>query len=93
MALDRGSRLPGPGAAQQGLQSGQQLGQVEGLDHVVVSAGLQPGDPVFQRVARGQQQHRQGRLALAQMAQHAETVEQRQADVEHRDVEGLLCSR
>ena len=44
-------------APQQGPQAGQQLGQREGLDQVVVGAGIEPRDAVVDGVARRQDEH------------------------------------
>jgi GrpB-like predicted nucleotidyltransferase (UPF0157 family) len=50
------------GAAQQRAQPGIQFAEVEGLDQVVVGAGVEALDAVLHGVARGEDQHRQARL-------------------------------
>ncbi len=75
------------GAPLQGMQAGAEFAQVEGLEQVVVGAGLQPGDPVGHRVARGQHQHRQVDALLAQALQQAQAVLVGQAEIEDQHVE------
>src|SRR5690606_6469392 len=65
-------RHPALGAADQGAQAGQQLVALERLDQVIVGPGIQAADPVAQPVARGDDQHRGGVVALAQGAQHVQ---------------------
>jgi hypothetical protein len=53
------SRLLAAAAApQQGAHPGQQFGEGEGLDQVIVGAEFETFDAVFDVVARGQEQHR-----------------------------------
>jgi hypothetical protein len=75
-------------AARQHLQPRGQFLQRERLGHVVVGAGLEAGELLLQRVARGQHQHR-GLLVrlVAQLARHVQAVHARQGEVEHDHVE------
>ncbi|MOA31547.1 hypothetical protein D3C78_1527100 [compost metagenome] len=76
-------------AAQQRTDARLQLREFEGLDQVVVGAGVQPGDAIFHAVQRGQQQDRQRRLVHAHVAQHLQAALAGQADIEDHRVERL----
>jgi hypothetical protein len=65
----------------------RQFVQVEGLEQVIVGAGLQSLDPVRDGVTGGQHQHRQFEPALAPAHQQAHAVCVGQAEVEHAGVE------
>lgn len=78
---------PTGSAAQQGMQAGGELTQVEGFDEVVVSARLKPGDPLGYRIPGGQDQHRQLEAAAAQALQKAQAVFVRQTQIENHQVE------
>ena len=52
-------------------------------------AGIDAGDLVVPVVARGQDQHRQSAPGAAPAPQHAQAVDQRQAQVQHGGVEAL----
>ena len=69
-------------APQQRPQAREQLAQGEGLDQVVVGAGVEAGDAVVDRVARGEHQDRRAVAGLAHAPAHLEAV-----DVRHRDVQ------
>lgn len=71
--LDAVDGAPGH-APQQRVQAGAQLTQVERLDQVIVSAGLQAGHAIGYRVAGRQYQHRQGVALLAQPLEQLEPV-------------------
>lgn len=71
------------GAAQQGLQAGDQLFHGERLGHVVVGPLAQARDPIAHPVAGRQHQHRCRNAALAQVAQQAQPVVVGEAKVEH----------
>ena len=51
-------------AADQRAQPGVQLGEGEGLDHVVVAAGVEALDPVVEAADRGQEQDGRGHTRL-----------------------------
>ena len=72
-------------APQQGAHARQQLLALEGLDEVVVGAGVEALDARLQRVARGEHQDRDV-VALAQAAGDLHAVELRQAEVEDHQV-------
>ena len=71
----------------------QQLLEREGLDEVVVGAGVEPGDAVGHVVARGQHQHRRAVAARAQPPADLEPVDLRHQHVEHDRVGGSLRER
>ena len=64
-------------------QPSGELGEREGLDQVVVGAGIEAAHPVTHPVAGGEHQHRRPALAGAQLTAHLEAVEQRQHRVQH----------
>jgi hypothetical protein len=55
----------------------------------IFGAGIEPAHAVLQSVLRGEDQHRQGRLAPAQALQHLDAVQPRQAEIEDEQVELL----
>ena len=70
---------------EQGPQAGQQFGQGERLDQVVVGAGVEALDPVVDGVPGGQHQHRGVVLGRPEPSAHVQPVDGGQADVEdHR---------
>ncbi len=71
---------------QQGAQPGQQLGQGVGLHQVVVRTGVEPLDPVVDRIARRQHQHRGVVARAAHAPAHREPVEVGQTKVEDQRV-------
>ena len=73
-------------AADQRAHARLELGQVERLGHVVVGAEVEALDPLLERVARGEDQHRHARAPVAQAPQHRQAVELGQRDVEHHQV-------
>ncbi|CAM5502499.1 hypothetical protein SSTU70S_00928 [Stutzerimonas stutzeri] len=83
-------QLPAPGtlaAAQHRFDAGDQLGQGEGLDQVVVGASLEPLDAIGQRIAGGE--HDDRRVApriVAQALAHLIAVDTGQHDVQHDQV-------
>ena len=76
----RAARPPAPGER---AQARQQLGERERLRQVVVGAGVEPGDAILDRVARGQHQHRRPDAALPQPAADLDAVDAGQHQVEH----------
>ena len=73
-------------AAQQRAQPRAQLLALERLDEVVVGAGVEAGDALLERVARGQQEDRHGEALGAQAARDGEAVDAGHGHVEHEDV-------
>ena len=63
-----------------------QLGERERLGEVVVAAGVKAGQPVGQRVAGGEEQHRGAHAVRAQRLADVAAVGVRQPDVEHQHV-------
>ncbi len=82
----------GPAAAQQGAQAGDQLGHGEGLDQVVVRAGVQAAHLVGVLAAGGQHQHggAAGLGAGAQTPADLYAGDLGKHPVEHDQVGGLL---
>ena len=74
-------RLP-LAATNQGAQAGVELLQGEGLDHVVVGAGIEADHPIVQRIAGGEDQHRQFVSFTPQLAQQAEAIDVGQVEIE-----------
>ena len=74
-------------AAQQRPDAGLELGDLEGLDHVVVGPQVQASDAFLGRAAGGQDHHR-GRVAAgAHAAQHLQPVHLWQVQVQDHQVE------
>ena len=84
------ARTPAP---QERTDARRELGQLERLDHVVVGAGVEPGDAIGDGVARGDDQHRTRVAAPAHAAQHVETFLARQPEVEQHEVVHVLGER
>ena len=76
-------------APQQRAQAREQLAQREGLDQVVVGAGIEAGHAVVDRVARGEHQDRRAVAGLAHAPADLEAVDVRHGDVEDDGVELL----
>ena len=73
---------------QRGADPGQQFFNGEGLGDVIVRAGIQAVHLVHHGVPGGEQDHR-GRFLPAEPAQHLESVQGRQHDIEQDQVEGI----
>jgi D-alanyl-D-alanine carboxypeptidase/D-alanyl-D-alanine-endopeptidase (penicillin-binding protein 4) len=69
------------------LQARGELAQVEGLEQVIIGAGLQAVDAVGHRIPRGEDQHRNFQALAALLLQQLEAVFVGQPEVEHHDVE------
>ena len=67
-------------------QARLQLAHVEGLDQVVVGAGVEAVDAIGDGVTRGEHQHRHAVAGAAQAATHLEAVHARHAHIEHDGV-------
>ncbi|MPN33390.1 hypothetical protein SDC9_180877 [bioreactor metagenome] len=80
-AVRRGFLLGRRRAAEQSLNPRDQFGKGEGLDQVIVGAGLQAVDPVFHLAQRGEHQDR-CLLPGPQGCQQGESVHARQHGVE-----------
>ena len=81
----QGGRAARRAAAQQRAHPREQLLTLEGLDEVVVGAGVEALDAGLERVARGQDQDRHV-VVGAQRARDLEAVEPGQAEVEDHEV-------
>jgi hypothetical protein len=77
-------------APDQRLHARQQLGERERLGEVVVSSRLQTVDPVVDRAAGAENQHRRRHAARAQRLDQRQPVALRQHEVDDRDVVRLL---
>ena len=60
-----------------------------GLAEIVVGAGVEAGDAVLDRAARGEDQHRRADAGLAQAAQQLAAVRVRQTEVEDDQIVGI----
>ena len=78
-------------APEQSVEPGDQLLQVERLDDVVVGPGPQSGDPVGDFVPRRENADRQVLAVAAQLLDHLDPGDPRQAEVEHHDVRSGRC--
>ena len=81
-------RLKSAGAAQQRVQTGDELGELEGLGEVVVAPRAEAGQAIRQGVARREEQHRRADALRAQGLAHVAAVGVRQADVDDEGVDG-----
>ena len=68
------------------MQPRDELLHREGLDQIVVGAGLETGDAVGDRVARGEHEDRAAQTVGAQAPADREPVEARHGHVEHDEV-------
>ena len=80
-------------AALERAQAREQLVDVEGLDQVVVGAGVESGDALRDAVARAEHEHGREAAAGARAAQDLQSVHARQPEVEHQGVERALLER
>ena len=79
--------------ADQRAHAGAEFVEIEGLDEVIVGAGVQPLHAIGDGIARGDDQHRHRVAACAQALEHIEAVALRQAEVEQHQVVGLAADR
>ena len=77
-------------ASQQRSYTREQLAQRERLDEIIVGTGVQAGDAVIDRVARGQHQDRATITACTQSPADLQSGNSRHRHVEHHRVEALL---
>jgi hypothetical protein len=71
--------------ANEGAEPCEQLGQVEGLDEVVIRPGVEAADAISRRIPRGEEQHRR-ELLLPEPLEHVPAVQTRQHEVEQDEV-------
>jgi hypothetical protein len=81
--------VPAARTAQHRAQARFQFRELERLGHIVVRAGVQARHAAVEPVERREDQHRQAGPRRAQVLQHRETVDHRQAEVDDGDVEVL----
>jgi len=86
--LNGGSRLP-LRTARQGAHARFQFSQLEGLDQIIVRTQVETAHAVLDAVQRGENQHRCGQLAVAQVLQHLESIHAGQTDIENDQIEVL----
>jgi hypothetical protein len=86
LQLRRGASSPAAGVAAAAPQPRLQLPQIERFDQVVVSPYIEPVDPIGDRVARGQDQHRHPVAQLAQPPADLQTVDPRHPHIQHHRV-------
>ena len=84
-------------AAEHGAQARRELGQRERLHHVVVGSAVEPGDTVFDRILRRQNQDGKRRLSGPDVTEDLKPRAARQHQVENHcvviDRAGLLAGR
>ncbi|MCY1465698.1 hypothetical protein D9M71_838850 [compost metagenome] len=68
------------------MQARGEFAQVERLEQVIVGPGLQAVDPVGDRIAGGEDQHRQLQAVVPQLLQELESVFVRQPEVQHHHI-------
>ena len=78
----RGLRRHRAGTAQQGLEPGLELAQVERAAKHVVGTGRERVEPAVDRVRRGEHQHGHGVAGRTQAAAHLEAVDAGHAAIE-----------
>jgi D-alanyl-D-alanine carboxypeptidase/D-alanyl-D-alanine-endopeptidase (penicillin-binding protein 4) len=71
-------------AARECAHAGRQLLQIEGLDEVIVGAGVEPGHAVGHRIACSGDENGNGAAAFTQGAQHGQAILLRQAQVQQQ---------
>ncbi len=76
-------------AAQQGADARREFGKSEGLHEVIVGAGIEADDAVFNGVLRGQHEHRSPEAALAHGGEHFDPAAAGQHNVEHNQIKRL----
>jgi hypothetical protein len=79
-------RLFAAATSKQRLKTRNQLAESEGLRQVVVSAGVEAGDPVDNRVPRCEEEDRRLDSPRAQRLTQITAVGVGQADIDHEDV-------
>mmetsp|Transcript_31895 Transcript_31895/g.74855 ORF Transcript_31895/g.74855 Transcript_31895/m.74855 type:complete len:356 (-) Transcript_31895:1164-2231(-) len=85
LGLTRQAAAPG-----QRAHPAQQLGQRKGLDQIVVRPVVQAAQPVFERIARAQHQHRQLARPPAHLAHQRQPIPVGQPEVQQHHVEGFV---
>ena len=74
------------GATQERLEPGDELGKGEGLGQVVVAAGAEAREPIGERIARGEEQHRRRHALGAQGLADVTAVGIGQPDVDDEEI-------
>jgi hypothetical protein len=89
-ANDSASGSPSGPVRRSSAHARLQLLHVERLHQIVVGAGVQPVDPIADRIARGQHQDRHAIAQPAQPTAHLQAIDPRQTDIEHDRVRHRL---
>ena len=84
-------RFGGPPAPDERSNPGQQLGEGERLDQIIVGSAVEADHPILERIARRQDEHRRVDAALPQRAENLQPIASGQHEVEQNDVETLRC--
>src|SRR5258708_1334025 len=87
-AQDRGDRLTGRPPRESG-DAGDQLGEGEGFDQVVVGPGIEAVDAVVDSIQRGEEKHRRRDAGAADRLHDTDAVEPGQHAVDDHEVVGL----
>src|ERR1700722_6047378 len=90
--LDHGVAASG-GAAQYGAHAGHYFVEIEGLDDVVIGAGIEAGNPLPNLIARSEDDDGRGAASLAHRTQDVETVALRQSEIQKHQVENRVLQR
>ena len=80
-------------AAQQGANAGDQFIEIKWFEYVVVSPGIEPGNSIGDRVARGDDQNRNRIAATSQQLQHRHAVLPRKAQIQQRQIVNTIGQR
>ena len=71
-----------PGRRRSGFDPGHKLGHCERFGQIIVGSGIQSRNPVFDRIARRQDQDRESSPGGSRGGQHGETITIGQAKIE-----------
>ena len=81
-----GWAVDGAGPPLERPDAGHELPEVEGLDQVVVRAGVEALDAIGRGIARGEHEHRRRAVVLPRPGHHLEAADAGHAPVDHGDV-------
>lgn len=80
---------PEPGGIPAAWQARQKLGEGEGLDEVIVGAGVKARHAIVDGIPRSQDQHRFVEAVAAKVPKHLQAISARQPQIQHKAVNGL----
>jgi hypothetical protein len=75
-----------PGPAEQGLNASDQLRHGEWLGQIIIGAGIEPGNPVLDRIASGENQDRERLAHTPRRPEDGHTVAVGQTEVQHHGI-------